>query len=258
MPTLSNRIALVTGASSGIGKATAELLVSHGVIVFGADLEATGGESVKTGRVLDSGVIELPLDVREEKDWESVVGHVMETQGRLDILVHGAGISSASPLPETSLEEWRHVIATNLDGSFLAIKHGIRAMVSVGGAIVVIGSASGIRPAPGAVAYSTSKAAVGMLVRAAAKECKSTGVPVRINAVSPAGVRTPMWGEMPFFQELIRLHGTEEKAFAAMEAESGERFAEAEDIAQSIAFLVSDAANQINGVELPIDGGYVL
>ncbi|NIQ81710.1 MAG: SDR family NAD(P)-dependent oxidoreductase, partial [Anaerolineae bacterium] len=105
---------------------------------------------------------------------------------------------------------WRRVLATNLDGTFLAIKHGVRAMRDAGGAIVVVGSASGIRPAAGATAYSTSKAAVSMLVRAAAKECREGKLPIRINVVSPAGVRTPMWRAMPFFQDLIRQHGSED------------------------------------------------
>ena len=149
-------------------------------------------------------------------------------QGRLDILVHAAGISAATPLIDTTLAEWRRVLATNLDGTFLAIKHGIRAMRAAGGAIVVLGSAAGIRPSAGAAAYSTSKAGVTMLVRAAAKECRESKLPIRINVVSPAGVRTPMWRDVEFVQDLVRQHGSE------------------------------DAAAHVTGVELPVDGGYVL
>jgi NAD(P)-dependent dehydrogenase (short-subunit alcohol dehydrogenase family) len=200
----------------------------------------------------------MRLDVREEADWETAVSTVLEREGRLDVLVHSAGIAAASPLADTTLVEWRRVLATNLDGSFLAIKHGIRAMKESGGAIVVIGSASGIRPSAGAAAYSTSKAAVSMLVRAAAKECRQEKLPIRINAVSPGGVKTPLWREMSFFSDLVELHGSEEAAFTAMETHGGDRFAEPEQVAESVLFLVSDAANHITGVELPLDDGYTL
>ncbi|HSR14647.1 MAG TPA: SDR family oxidoreductase, partial [Gemmatimonadales bacterium] len=126
-----------------------------------------------------------------------------------------------------------------------------------GGAIVLVGSASGIRPAAGAAAYSASKAAAAMLARTAAKECREAGIPVRINVVSPGGVKTPLWRSVPFFQDTVERLGSEEAAFAAM-AGSGPPFATAEEVARVIAFLVSPAASQITGVELPVDGGYVL
>ena len=258
MASLSGRVALVTGAGSGIGAATAQLLAAHGAVAYCADLEVTEVQGIERAGSADPRLTSLRLDVRKEADWEGAVATVLRQQGRLDILVHAAGISAATPLTDTTFAEWRRVLATNLDGSFLAIKHGIRAMREAGGAIVVVGSASGIRPAAGATAYSTSKAAVSMLVRAAAKECREGKLPIRINVVSPAGVRTPMWRAMPFFQDLIRQHGSEDAAFAALEAGAGGRFAEPEEIAQSVLFLVSDAACHVTGVELPVDGGYIL
>lgn len=253
---LEGRVALVTGAASGIGAATARLLAEQGAVTYRADLDAADS-SDPTGAAV-SPTTQIRLDVREEPDWETAVATVMEREGRLDILVHSAGIASASPLADTTLAEWRHVLATNLDGSFLAIKHGIRVMRDTGGAIILIGSASGIRPSGGAAAYSTSKAAVGMLVRAATLECREAKLPIRINTVSPAGVRTPLWRTMPFFRELVELHGSEAAAFEAMEAHSGDRFAEPEQIAQAVLFLVSDSASHITGVELPVDDGYTL
>ena len=249
-------MALVTGAASGIGAATARLLAEHGAVTYCADLEVLDSADPTGQAVSPTGWIRL--DVREEADWERAVATVIERQGHLSILVHAAGIAFASPLADTTLAEWRHVLATNLDGSFLAIKHGIRAMRDTGGAIVAIGSASGIRPSAGAAAYSTSKAAVGMLVRTAAKECREHEAPVRINAVSPGGVRTPLWRTMSFFGDLVASHGSEEAAFAAMEAHSGDRFAEPEQIAQAVLYLVSDSASHITGIELPVDDGYTL
>jgi NAD(P)-dependent dehydrogenase (short-subunit alcohol dehydrogenase family) len=251
-------VALITGAASGIGEATAQLLAAHGAVTCCADLNTAEAE---VGARLDpptSQTTRIQLDVREEADWERAIATVLEQKGRLDVLVHAAGIAAASPLADTTMAEWHQVLATNLDGSFLAIKHGIRTMREAGGTIVVIGSASGIRPSAGAAAYSTSKAAVGMLVRAAAKECREEKLPIRINAISPGGVKTPLWRAMPFFQDLVELHGSEEAAFAAMEAHGGDRFANPEQIAQGVLFLVSDAASHVTGVELPIDDGYTL
>ena len=259
MPQLSNRIALVTGAGSGIGAATALLLAREGAGVCCADLQPAAAEA--TARVAISHGCRASshaLDVREESQWETVIEEVLRVHGLLAILVNCAGISAASPLAETPLSEWRRVFATNLDGAFLATKHGVRAMRETGGVIVHISSASGIRPSAGAAAYSTSKAAVGMLVRVAAKECREAGLPIRICAVSPAGVRTPMWRSMPFFQDLVAKTGSEKAAFEAMEKGGGGQFAEPDDIARAVAFLVSDDAQHINGVELTVDGGFVL
>ena len=247
--TFAGRVTLVTGAGSGIGAAVARMLASRGATVWRTDLTPPDGTAATAPH---------PLDVREEADWESAIAMVLDRHGRLDALVHAAGISAASALADTAFEEWRRVLATNLDGTFLAIRHGIRAMRATGGAIVVIGSASGIRPAAGAAAYSTSKAAASMLVRVAAKECQPLDPPIRINMVSPGGVRTPMWTTMPFFQDLVRTHGSEERAFEILEAEGGSRFADPDDIAHAVLYLLSDAASRITGVELPVDRGYTL
>ncbi len=150
------------------------------------------------------------------------------------------------------------MLATNLDGAFLGTKHGIRAMRPGGGAIVHVGSAWGIRPAAGAAAYSTSKAGLRMLVSTAAKECRDAGLDIRINLVSPAGVNTPMWRSMPFFQDLIRKLGSEDAAYDALTAGGGGRFIEPDAVARVVCFLASDQARHVTGVELAVDDGYVL
>lgn len=258
MVEFQGRRALVTGAGSGIGAAAARLLAARGAVVFASDLEPPMAAGGKAEGSSESSTHGLRLDVRREVDWEKAVRVVRDQAGGLDVLVHAAGITAASPLTETGLSDWRRVLETNLDGTFLALKHGVAAMRERGGAIVVIGSASGIRASSGAATYSTSKAAVAALVRAAAKECRDAGIPVRINTLSPAGVKTPIWRSMPFFRDLVEEHGTEEAAFAAMEEVGGGRFAEPEEIAECALFLVSDAASRITGVEVPVDDGYVL
>jgi NAD(P)-dependent dehydrogenase (short-subunit alcohol dehydrogenase family) len=254
---LRGKVALVTGAASGIGAATAGLLAAQGASVWCADKDDAGAARVAASLEAGGDHHSAGLDVSGEAEWEALMAALSGATGRLDILVHAAGISAAAPIGETSLADWHAVLAVNLDGTFLAIREGIRAMRAAGGAVVVLGSASGIRPASGAAAYSTSKAGVGMLVRSAARECRDAGLPIRINAVSPAGVKTPMWRSMPFFQDLIRQHGSEEAAYAAM-AGGGPPFAEAREVAECVLFLVSDAARHITGVELPVDGGYLL
>lgn len=252
MEDFAGKVALVAGAASGIGAAVSARLRAGGARVYGADLNV---EAVAGG---GPNAHAIALDVREEAAWTGAFETILSAQGRLDMLVNCVGVSAGSPLTETTLEEWRHVLATNLEGAFLGTKHGIRSMRAGGGAIVHVGSASGIRPAAGAAAYSTSKAGLRMLVRTAAKECRDAGLAIRINLVSPAGVKTPMWRSMPFFQELMRKAGSEEAAFAALADSGGGRFIEPDAVARVVCFLASDQAQHVTGVELPIDDGYVL
>lgn len=255
MARFRNCVALVTGAASGIGAATARALVREGAEVVLGDLDLSGAEQLAAElRAVGGSATAVALDVREEHAWESALRTLLETHGRLDLLVHCAGISAGSPLAETSLAEWRRVLATNLDGAFLAVRSALRAM-RAGGSVVLIGSASGVRAAPGAAAYATSKAALTMLARTAAKEVRASGV--RVNVVSPAGVKTALWRQMPFFRELVAQRGSEDAAFAALCA-PGERFAEPEEVAAAALFLASDEAAHVTGVELLVDGGYVL
>ncbi len=252
MSDFAGKIALVTGAASGIGAAVSARLERAGAQVYAADLKPPPPPGP------DSRAHAITLDVREEADWIATTETILANHGRLDILASCVGVSAGTPLAETTLAEWRHVLSTNLDGAFLATKHGIRAMRAASGAIVHVGSASGIRPAAGAAAYSTSKAALRMLVRTAAKECRDARLAIRINVVSPAGVKSPMWSTMPFFQELVRTHGSEDAAYAAMEAAGGGRFIEPDAVARVVCFLAGDEAQHITGVEVPVDDGYVL
>jgi 2-keto-3-deoxy-L-fuconate dehydrogenase len=254
-----DRVALVTGAASGIGAATAHLLARLGATVVGTDVQgAAGWQEAWPRSAPRTSFPGLALDVRREEAWEATMEAIQKVHGHPDLLVHAAGVSAASPIEATPLADWRRVMETNLDGTFLAIKHGVRVMEASGGSILVIGSAAGLRPTAGAAAYSTSKAAVAHLARAAAKECRERGLPVRINVVSPAGVKTPMWSSMGFFRDLVAEHGSEDAAFAAMERRGGGRFQEPDRVAEAIAFLLSDAADHITGVELPLDDGYTL
>jgi NAD(P)-dependent dehydrogenase (short-subunit alcohol dehydrogenase family) len=249
-----NKVALVTGAASGIGAAVTSRLSTAGVEVYAADLPRStdGAPSPR------SNAHGLSLDVRDERAWELALEEIIRRSRQLDILVNCVGVSAGSPLTDTTLAEWRHVLGTNLDGAFLATKYGMRTMRTSGGVIVHIGSASGIRPAAGAAAYSTSKAALRMLVATAAKECRAAGYAIRVNLVSPAGVKTAMWRSMPFFQELVAKLGSEDAAYDAMSQGGGGTFIDPDDVARVVCFLASDQAPHVTGVDIPVDNGYVL
>jgi NAD(P)-dependent dehydrogenase (short-subunit alcohol dehydrogenase family) len=225
--------------------------VREGAKVIAADKDFPSAASSA-----DEGAHNVCMDVSKEGDWE----RVFERIGRLDVLVACAGISEAKTIAETSLGDWRRVMAVNLDGAFLSVKHAARAM-SGGGAIVLVGSASGIKAAPGAAAYCASKAGVRMLVKAAALELKPRAI--RVNCVSPAGVVTPMWKKMPFWHGLVEEHGGEEGAWKALggadpATPSVQRMAFPGEIADAVVFLSSDESAHITGADLVLDGGYTL
>lgn len=178
----------------------------------------------------------------------------------LDLAVINAGVTASGVIDGLDMSEWRRVMSTNLDGAFLTLRTAIRAMKGHGrgGSIVIVASASGLKAEAGISAYGASKAGVLHLMRIAAKESAAHGI--RINAIAPAGVTTPIWRNESFFNDLARDSGSEAAAFDAI-AKAGTplgRFASAEEIAEQIAFLLSDAAATITGATLTSDGGYLL
>jgi 3(or 17)beta-hydroxysteroid dehydrogenase len=227
-----------------------------------ADVNLPGAAVTATkGREFGGLAREVALDLTKEKEWRQVTKETLEQHSRLDGLVNCAGISFAAPVVDTSLEDWRRVMAINLEGTFLGTKHAILAMRQgdCGGSIVNVSSASGIKATAGASAYSASKAAVCMFTKTVAKECVERGDSIRINSVCPSGVKTPMWRAMSFFEELVAKTGSEEAAFQAMsQSLLHRRFAEPEEIAEAILYLASDESRFVTGLDLVIDGGYTL
>lgn len=254
-----SRVALVTGAASGIGGATARLMAEKGLAVVCADIRA-GAASWQAKRIRSGRrrAVGCGLDVTSEASWTRAIRKCLREFGRLDVLVNAAGVASNGPTEETTLDEWRRIMSVNLDGVFLGTKHALRPMLDRGsGAIVNIASASGLRAIPGAAAYSTSKAAVIMFTRAVAKEVASRGV--RVNAVSPAGVKTPIWEQASFFRELVAKTGSEESAYAALASDTPlGRFADPEEVAAAVWYLVNRASDYVTGENLVIDGGFTI
>lgn len=255
MSTLIDKTALITGAASGIGRATAILFAQQGARVMVADINNEGASATARDIIEQGGAAQVAvLDVTSDADWQRVINDLVTRWGRLDILVNNAGISFAKPLTEMSLDEWRRVMSVNLDSVFLGTKYGVPAMPE-GGSIVNVASASGIKASPTASAYSTSKAAVRMLTKVAALECAGAGI--RVNSVSPSGVVTPIWQGMEFWESLKTQTGSDEAAMQAMAAGVPlKRFATADEIARAILYLASDESRFVTATDLVIDGGF--
>ncbi len=254
---VANKVALVTGAASGIGRATALLLAKEGAAVVVADIAAeTGQQVVEEISCAGGRAVFLALDVAVESAWRDVTDRILHDFARLDIVVNNAGIAVSRPVAEMTFAEWRRVLQINLDGVFLGTKYAIRAMQSGnGGSIINVASASGIKASAGASAYCASKAAVRMFSKTAALEC-AVGSKIRVNIVSPGGVKTPIWEKMEFWPGLVAEHGTPEAAWKALAGSSSDGFFSPEDIAKGILFLASDESSYMNAGELIIDRGY--
>lgn len=233
----SCRTALVTGDASGIGLAVATALRAAGATVIGID--RSRGD-----------------DVADPDMWSRRADNLAE----VDLAVVNAGISDAAPIIDIDFMAWRRLLAVNLDGAMLTLQAAMRAMTmhGRGGAIVTTASIAGIKAEPGVGAYGTSKAALIHLTKVAAKEGAPYGI--RVNAIAPGGVDTPMWDDMPFFTDLIASEGSREAAMMAMAkmATPLGRYASAEETAEQILFLLSSAAATITGSVLTSDGGYSL
>jgi 3(or 17)beta-hydroxysteroid dehydrogenase len=259
MQKLVGKTALISGGASGIGKAAACMFAQEGAQVLIADCNSVGAAQLSHEIAESGGVARpFPLNVTDESEWQKAVSTAVDTWGHLDILVASAGISFAKPIVETSLEEWRRVMAVNLDGVFLGAKHAARVMrADRGGSIAFVSSASGIKVAGGASAYCASKAAVNMFAKTLALEMSAHAPYVRVNTVLPGAVQTQLWHQMDFFRDLVRQYGSEEAAWR----EWGKtlpfgRAAQPEDVARLLLFLASDDSSYMTGAEIAVDGGY--
>ena len=249
MSRFANRHILVTGAASGIGLATAQHLAAEGArrLVL-IDRDAAALAAIDLPCTLDL----LPGDVADEAFWDTSAPYLAGIDGA----VVNAGVAGAGVIADLDFAEWRRILSVNLDGAFLTLRAALRAMAD-GGAIVATASAAGIKAEAGVAAYGASKAALIHLVKVAAKEAAARRI--RVNAIAPAGVETPVWDAIPMFANRVAAIGRD-AAFAEMAAMATPlgRYAKAEEIAAQIGFLLSDAAALVTGSCLLSDGGYTL
>ena len=255
----AGRSALITGAASGIGAATAQWLAVRGVgELWLVDRDHAGLATLD----LPCRVHRIDGDVATPGLWDSLAARLP----RLDHALLNAGIADGCPLIEQSWEGWKRTLAVNLDGVFLGLQCVLRAMLREGDApapaggrsLVLTSSVAGVKPLGGTAAYGASKAAVAHLARIAAAEHARHGI--RVNAVAPGRVDTPIWTTTSHFRTLEAELGSREAALATLAQDSTPlgRFATADELAAQIGFLLSDAATNMTGTVMVSDGGYSL
>lgn len=254
---LKDKVALVTGAASGIGRATAKLLGREGARVVVTDISPVGEQVAQEIRAAGGLAFSVVHDVTDEVTWQKVMARTVDVYGRLDVLVNNAGIAMSRSVAEMTMAEWREQMAVNLDAVFLGTKYAVRTMRlgKRGGSIINVSSVSGLVGSPGTAAYSASKGGVRMLTKAVAMECAPDGI--RVNAVFPGGVRTPIWQNADWWDGFVQQVGSEDEAWKKLEGASPlGRMGEPEDIAEAILYLASDASRYVTGTDLVVDGGY--
>lgn len=251
MVDLTHRVAVVTGGSSGIGRATALLLARSGARVFAGDLipRAENGELFA-----QAGICELACDVRDEAQVRGLIERAVRDGGGLNILVSNAGIDLPKPLPEVSAAEWDACLDTNLKGSFFCAKHAIPHLRAAGGgAVVFTSSNAGLLPRAHDPVYCTSKAA--LLALAGALALAHAPDKIRFNSVCPGPVAGTGIIEAPLAGAKNRRAAEQAFIEASPLAKAWGRMIAPEEVAEAILYLVSDAAALVTGTAIRIDGG---
>ncbi|OBX20433.1 short-chain dehydrogenase [Erythrobacter sp. QSSC1-22B] len=249
MPELNDKLCVVTGAASGIGRAICAAFVAEGARVILTDIDAVAGQAAAD----TIGCEFLELDVRREADWEALAEHAPQ----IDTMVNNAGVTGFefSPGPHdpehTSLADWRAVQAVNCDGTFLGCRYALRAMKARGeGSIINISSRSGLVGIPGAAAYAASKAAIRNHSKSVALYAAQQGWRIRCNSIHPAAILTPIW------EPMLGDGPDREARMAALVADTPlKRFGTVEEVAALAVFLASSKSAYMTGTELTLDGG---
>jgi 3(or 17)beta-hydroxysteroid dehydrogenase len=247
------KVAIVTGAASGLGEACARMLAREGARLIIADIDEPRGQAVADS-LPDAHF--LRHDVTSEADWEALLAATLARFHRLDILINSAGISQLGPPEDETLERWRRLMAVNLDGVFLGTKHAIRAMkrnAPTGGAIVNLSSVEGIVGNPHLGAYNASKGGVRLYTKSVALYCAKARLGIRVNSVHPALIWTPL------VENQLRERGIQniETARRGMDfMHPIGHMGEPDDVAYGVLYLASDEAKFVTGTELVIDGGF--
>jgi NAD(P)-dependent dehydrogenase (short-subunit alcohol dehydrogenase family) len=249
MKTLQGKTALVTGAASGIGRASALLFAAEGAAVVALDRAAEVEVTVKEIRTAGGRAVALIRDSSAEAEIAGAVALALKEYGHLDVCYANAGISGGLvPFFEETVERWLEVLKVNLIGTFLAVKHAALAMVEQKrGSIICTASVAGLRSGAGGLPYSASKAGVISLVQTAANQLAGTGV--RVNAICPGLIETGM--TRPIFEQ-ARARGSDRRIG---QLNPLRRPGGPDEIAQTALFLASDASSYVNGQAIAVDGG---
>jgi len=245
MGRVAGKVAIITGAASGMGKADAILLAREGARVVVADLNEKDGQAVAAA--IGEAAVFMRLDVTDEDNWKAVIAATVKRFGRLDILVNNAGMIALGTIVDTDMDSWRKINAVNSDGVFLGCKHAIPAMAETGGgSIINMSSVAAIQGQSFVAAYSASKGAVRALTKSIAMYCKEQKNGIRCNSIHPDGVKTPMVVKVAMGKDVASQEDIDEVGkFGNM--------CEPEDIANLVLYLASDESGFVNGSEMLID-----
>lgn len=252
MKRLEGKIAIITGAASGIGLATARLFVKNGARIIITDRDKQ--EGVKACQEFDGAAEFFEQDVTNPDSWARLFQFSAEKFGPANILVNNAGIlggDGEQNLATTDLDQWRAVQSVNVEAVFMACKTAIEEMKEGGGSIVNLSSVASRRATPNLIAYGASKAAVAHLTKSVAAHCRRLQYPIRCNSIHPNPIKTAMGDQL-----MTQIGGNAERGWELYEkAQMQGRAGEPEDVANAVLFLASDEAKHINGAELPVDDG---
>lgn len=245
---LAGKVALITGAASGIGWATAERFVQEGAIAILADRDTDKLAQRLSGlQAQDNQHRAMTLDVSSEDQWIHATQEIDGEFGRLDVLVNNAGIGYFRSIAAMTYQEWRTILAVNLDSVFLGTKYALPLLGRSGkGSIVNVSSIRGLVAGPNTGAYCASKAGVRLFTKSTALECAAMGNGVRANSVHPGVIETPMSAQA--LDEATKLERS--KTIPVR------RFGQPAEIAAAIVFLASDESSYMTGSEVTVDGGY--
>lgn len=255
---VAGKVACVTGAARGIGRAAATLLAREGATVIATDLAPDAAGMIEEIEWSDGAASYHRLDVTSEGDWESLVQAIERDFGRLDILVNNAGIGFSAPVTEIPLERWKAQMAVNVDGPFLGVKHCLPLMrASGGGSIVNVSSIAGIKASPNVSGYCASKAAVRYFTKSVALECAAMKDGVRVNSIHPGIVETAIWDSLIGTNESPASDRPRTDTLQHLTAHAVPlgRPGRLDEVASGILWLASAESSYVTGTELVIDGG---
>lgn len=256
MGRLQDKVAIITGSGSGIGKAAALLFAREGAKLIVVDIHEGHGQDVVTEIKQAGGEAAfVRADTGKEADLKNMVAQAVKSFGRVDIFWHNAGIAGAGAIDQTSEEDFDRQIAIHVKGGFFGAKHVLPEMKKIGGgSILFTSSASGVRASPASPSYSIAKAGLQILAQCIAQANGKFNI--RANAICPGPVQTPLWPSFVGRNPDVIKPADLEKAFLSRVPMG--RMIQPEEIARAALFLCSDEASAITGIVMPVDGGYLV